>query len=425
VTTAARWRRDIHRFPEVGFTEFRTASRIAGALADLGWEVVVGERAISTAGRLGVPPSDVLDAAYERALAGGADQRFLPAMRGGNTAVVATLSAGPGPAIGIRTDIDALPINETSSTAHFPVQQGFRSEHDGVMHACGHDGHIGIAMELAERLTARPPERGSVTIFFQPAEEGGRGGRAMAPTGLADAIDLFVAAHLGLALPTGSVASSMDGLLANTKLRAVFHGIAAHSSIAPHIGRNALLGAASAMLAINGIPRVPGHETRVAVGRISGGTASNIVPDTAEMLLETRADDGAINDDLAERARTMLAGAAHMHGLTVDIELLGSVTTARADRAALHAVESAARDLGLSTMDLPPDNGLGSDDATAFMRRVQEHGGIATYIGVGAELVGAHHTPDFDFDEAALPVGVDLLERIVRARPPAASRTMP
>jgi aminobenzoyl-glutamate utilization protein A len=415
VTTAARWRRDIHRFPELGFTEFRTASRIAGALADLGWDVVAGDRAISAADRLGVPPADVLDAAYERALGNGADPRFLPALHGGNTAVVATLSSGPGPAIGIRTDIDALPIQESPSAAHFPVAQGFRSEHDGVMHACGHDGHIGIAIELAERLTARPPASGSVTIFFQPAEEGGRGGRAMAPTGLVDEIDLFVAAHLGLALPTGSVATSMDGLLANTKFRAVFHGVAAHSSIAPHIGRNALLGAASATLAINGIPRVPGHETRVAIGRISGGTASNIVPDRAEMLLETRADEGAVNDDLAERARTMLTGAAHMHGLTVDIELLGSVTTARADRAAVAVVESAAGELGLSTMDLPPDNGLGSDDATAFIRRVQEHGGIATYIGIGARLAGPHHTPDFDFDEAALPIGVDLLERIVRA----------
>lgn len=415
MTTAVRWRRDIHRFPEVGFTEFRTASRIAGALADLGWEVTVGERAISAADRLGVPAADALDAAYDRALANDADPRFLPEMRGGNTAVVATLSRGPGPAVGIRTDIDALPIHESSSTAHLPVQQGFRSEHDGVMHACGHDGHIGVAMELAERLTAAPPGRGSVTIFFQPAEEGGRGGRAMVPTGIADHIDLFVAAHLGLALPTGSVATSMDGLLANTKFRAVFHGVAAHSSIAPHIGRNALLGAASAMLAINGIPRVPGHETRVAIGRICGGTASNIVPDTAEMLLETRADDGAVNDDLAERARTMLAGAAHMHGLSVDIELLGSVTTARADQAAVAAVAAAAAALGLSTVDLPPDSGLGSDDATAFMRRVQEHGGIATYMGIGADLAGAHHTPEFDFDEAALPIAVDLLEQIVRA----------
>lgn len=414
-STAVRWRRDIHRFPEVGFTEFRTASRIAGAFTDLGWQVVLGPPAMSAEDRLGLPAPDALADAYTRAAGSGADERFLPAMRGGHTAVVVTLASDrPGPAIGLRADIDALPILESADKAHLPATQGFRSANEGVMHACGHDGHIGIAVELAERLKAQPPATGSVTIFFQPAEEGGRGARAMVPTGLADRIDLMLAAHLGLRLPTGSVASSMDGLLANSKLRATFHGVAAHASLAPQEGRNALLGGASAMLAIHGLPRIPGHETRVGVGRISGGTSSNIVPDTAEMLLETRADDGAVNDDLAERARAMLTAAADMHGLSVDIELLGTVTTARADPAAVQTVESAARGLGLSTVDFPAGNGLGSDDATAFMRRVQAHGGAATYIGIGAQLAGAHHTPDFDFDEAALPIGVDLLEHIVR-----------
>jgi aminobenzoyl-glutamate utilization protein A len=415
-STAVRWRRDMHRHPEVGFTEFRTASRIAGAMSDLGWEVVVGERAISSADRLGVPAEADLEAAYRRAADSGADARFLPATRGGHTAVVATLSTGrPGPAIGLRADIDALPIQESDNAAHSPAQQGFRSVHDGVMHACGHDGHIGIALELAERLAATPPERGSVTIFFQPAEEGGRGARAMVPTGLADGIDLMLAAHLGLALPTGSVVSSIDGLLANSKLRATYHGVAAHASIAPHIGRNALLGAASATLAIHGLPRIPGHETRVGVGRISGGTSSNIVPDTAEVLLETRADEGSVNEHLEARARTALQGAAQMHDLTVDIELIGAVTTARADRSAVVAVEAAAAALGLRLTTPARDSGVGSDDATAFMRRVQEHGGAATYVGIGADLAGPHHTAGFDIDEAALPLGVDLLERIIRS----------
>ncbi len=414
-STAVRWRRDIHRFPEVGFTEFRTASRIAGAFADLGWQVVFGPHAMSADDRLGLPAPDVLGDAYNRAAESGADERFLPAMRGGHTAVVVTLASGrPGPAIGLRADIDALPIRESSDAMHVPTAQGFRSTNAGVMHACGHDGHIGIAVELAERLTARPPASGSVTIFFQPAEEGGRGARAMVPTGLADRIDLMLAAHLGLRLPTGSVASSMDGLLANSKLRATFHGVAAHASLAPQEGRNALLGAASAMLAIHGLPRIPGHETRVGVGRISGGTSSNIVPDTAEMLLETRADEGSVNEDLEARTRTALLGAAQMHGLTVDIELIGGVTTARADRQAIDAVETAATELGLRLASPAADSGVGSDDATAFMRRAQQGGGAATYFGIGADLAGAHHTPTFDFDERALGPGVDLLERITR-----------
>jgi aminobenzoyl-glutamate utilization protein A len=414
-STAVRWRRDIHQHPEVGFTEFRTASRIAGRLADLGWRVVAGADAMSADNRWGMPSAAAMETAYERAAISGSDPRFLGRMRGGLTAVVATLDSGrPGPAIGLRTDIDALPITEAEDTAHLPVRDGFRSAFDGIMHACGHDGNIGIAMELAERLTVRPPGSGSFTIFFQPAEEGGRGAHAMVHTGSADRIDLFLALHIGLGLTTGTFRGAMDGLLANSKLKATYSGVAAHASLAPQDGRNALLGAATAMLGIHGLPRIPGHETRVGVGRISGGTASNVVPDTAEMLLETRADLGAVNEDLESRARDILNGAAAMHGLEVAIEVIGRTTTAVTDREAAAIVESAAAEIGLQPpLDIRRDV-FGSDDATTFMVRVQQHGGKATYVGLGADLAGQHHTPTFDFDEDALSSGVALLERIVR-----------
>ncbi|MFI6344308.1 amidohydrolase [Streptomyces sp. NPDC050560] len=414
-STAVRWRRDIHRHPEVGFTEFRTASLIAGRLADLGWEVRTGEDALAPGARLGVPAPDQLERAYLRAESEGGDPRFLPALRGGNTAVVATWrAAAPGRAFGLRADIDALPLHESADPAHLPVRGGFRSVHDGVMHACGHDGHIGMAMELAERITAQPPPRGSVTLLFQPAEEGGRGARSMVPRGVADGIDVFVAAHLGLNQPTGTVVGALDGLLANAKIRAVFRGVAAHASMAPHEGRNALLGAAAATLAVQGLPRFPGHETRVAVGAIHGGTSSNIVPDTAEVLLETRADDGAVNEELRARAERALRGAAEMYGLGVDIDLIGSVTTARADREAVALVEAAATAGGLRLTAASGESGVASDDATAFMRHVQERGGIATYTALGATLTAPHHTPAFDFDETALAPGVAFLEDLVR-----------
>lgn len=412
-STAREWRRDLHAHPEVGFTEFRTASRVAGALADLGWEVVTGSAAMVADQRLGVPSAAELEAAYTRAEAHGADPRHLPGMRGGHTGVVATLRNGAGPHLGLRADIDALPIQESPDAGHRPTADGFASTWAGAMHACGHDGHVAMAVELAERLSADPAP-GTVTIFFQPAEEGGRGGRAMAATGLADGVELFLALHLGLSLPTGTCTVSNDGLLANSKLRAVFRGRAAHAALAPQQGRNALLGAASATLALQGLTRVAGHETRVAVGRIHGGTSSNIVPDTAEVLLETRADEGVINADLEQRARAMLAGAAQMHGLAVDVELIGSVTTAVADPSAALAVTRAARAVGLSVVEPAGDSGVASDDATALMRRVQEAGGAATYAGLGADLASGHHTPTFDFDEAALAHGVDLLEHLVR-----------
>jgi aminobenzoyl-glutamate utilization protein A len=409
---ARAWRRDLHAHPEVGFTEFRTASLVAGALADLGWEVLTGQDAMVADQRLGVPPDDELDAAYRRAADAGADPRYLAAMRGGHTAVVATLRGrGDGPSVGLRADLDALPITEATGPGHRPAREGYASRWAGSMHACGHDGHVGMAVELARRLSAEPPG-GDVRLFFQPAEEGGRGGRAVAASGLADGLDLFVAVHLGQSLPTGALAPSVDGLLANSKLRAVFRGRAAHASLAPQDGRNALLGAASATLALAGLTRVAGHETRVAVGRISGGTSSNIVPAEAEVLAETRADDAEVNAQLEARARAMIEGAALMHGLTVEIELIGSVTTARADPAATATVAAAGRAVGLRIAGPAEVSGVASDDATALMRRVQAHGGVATYVGLGADLAGPHHTPTFDLDESVLGSGVDLMQRL-------------
>jgi aminobenzoyl-glutamate utilization protein A len=411
VSTAITWRRDLHAHPELGFTEFRTASRIAGALADLGWDVTTGPAAMTPNERLGLPNATELETTYQRAETTGADARFLPAMRGGHTAVIATLRGGTGAHLGLRVDMDALPLTETDAGGHRPARAGFAATWPGAMHACGHDGHVGMALELAERLAAHPPP-GPVTLFFQPAEEGGRGGRAMAAAGVADTVDLLIAAHLGLTVPTGSCVPAVDGLLANSKLRATFHGRAAHAALAPQDGRNALLGAASATLALQGLPRVAGHQTRVAIGAIHGGTSSNIIPEAAELLAETRADDGDVNADLETRARAMLTGAAQMHGLEVELDLIGSVTTARADPAATQAITNAATAVGLRITEPAADSGVASDDATALMRRVQAHGGAASYTAIGADLAGGHHTPGFDFDETALQAGVDLLEHL-------------
>ncbi|NMO93741.1 amidohydrolase [Actinomycetospora sp. TBRC 11914] len=418
MSTAVTWRRDLHAHPEVGFTEFRTASRAAGRLADLGWDIRTGTDAIDPAARLGPPDDDVLEAAFTAAAGDGSwagDERFLGAMRGGLTAVVATLDTGrPGRHVALRADTDALPITESAEPGHPPTAAGFRSTREGAMHACGHDGHVGMAVELAERLTAAPPD-GRVTILFQPAEEGGRGAAAMVPAGVVDDVDVLLAAHLGIGLHSGAVAAAVDGLLANTKYRATFHGRAAHAAMAPHEGRSALLAAAAATLAVHTAPPFPGHETRVAVGALHGGTVSNIVPDRATVLLETRADDGAVNDEVGSRVRAALEGAAATYGCTVDVEPIGSVTTATGDPSVSEAVARAAREGGVDVVVPTADLGVASDDATAFMRRVQSHGGVATYLAIGSDLAGPHHTPGFDVDEAVLGPGVDLLERAVRA----------
>lgn len=163
------------------------------------------------------------------------------------------------------------------------------------------------------------------------------------------------------------------------------------------------------------MPHVPGHETRVNVGSLHSGTASNIVPDRAELLLETRADDEAVNKDLEARARDMLAGAAAAYRLGLEVELTGAVTTATSDPAAARLVAAAASRAGLPLV--PAVNAEASDDACAFMRRVQHHGRLACYLALGAGDHGPHHSPAFDIDEEILPAGVRLLEQIIRAGP--------
>jgi aminobenzoyl-glutamate utilization protein A len=231
--------------------------------------------------------------------------------------------------------------------------------------------------------------------------------------GLMADVDLLICVHLGLGLATGSLAPSVVGLLANTKLRARFTGVSAHASAAPQDGRHALLAAATALLNVHAMPRFAGADTRVNVGMLAGGTSSNIIPSDAVMLLETRADDETANAEMERRVRTILAGIAAAHEVQVDVERIGAAATGVCSPRAADAVREGTRALPNITTVPPLYVGV-SDDATALMRAVQKVGGQATYCVVGADLDAPHHTPQFDFDEAALPLAVELLESVVR-----------
>lgn len=194
------WRREFHQYPEVGWTEFRTASIVANTLADLGFVVQTGRAAVKPEQRLGVPDTTLLSKAKERALQNGGSPLWLNKMEEGLTGVVGIWDTGkPGPTVAFRFDMDALEITKDLRAEHGPALEGFRSRHEGVMHACGHDGHTAIGLGLAtlvsglkERLTGR------IKLIFQPAEEGGRGAKAMVDAGVLDDVDFFFAGHLGL-----------------------------------------------------------------------------------------------------------------------------------------------------------------------------------------------------------------------------------
>lgn len=406
------WRRDLHRHAETAWTEFRTSAVIAGRLAALGFEVALGRAVLEPDARMGVPPRDVLDAAWRRALDEGAPAALLREMEGGLTGVVGRLrGARPGPTLGFRFDIDALDVPEAAEASHRPAREGFASVHPGAMHSCGHDGHTAIGLGLATVLAGlRDRWPGTVVLVFQPGEEGVRGARAMVERGVVDDCSVMVCCHLGAqSRTTGHVIGGLSGLLATTKLDALFTGAESHAALDPEKGRSALLGAATAVLNLHAVPRHSGGESRINVGVCQAGTGRNVTPGRALLKLETRGASAEVNDYLEGRARTVLEAAAAMHGLEVEITVAGATPSATSDPALVRRVrEAAAAVPGVTAFD-DAAFAPASDDACAFMRRVQQRGGLATYTIIGSALASGHHTRTFDFDETSLPIGVGLL----------------
>ena len=308
--------------------------------------------------------------------------------------------------------MDALPIRESVDPGHLPVREDFRSR-TGAMHACAHDAHTAVGIGLLHRLagTSFP---GNVRLLFQPAEEEARGARAMLAHRVVADVDHFVALHLGEDQPAGLVVGGATGLTATQKFRLRFTGVAAHSGLSPERGRNALAAAAHATLAILGLPRYGGVLTRVNVGRLVAGDAINIVPGWAEMLAEARSDDAAACHDLSRRITEAARSAREMHGVAVEVEALGSSMTFPPDEDLVGEVlDAAARCGGLDAVRHVAV--AASDDASLFAEAVRARGGNATFMVVGGGNKAPHHSPEFDIDERAMLVALDVLEELIRS----------
>jgi aminobenzoyl-glutamate utilization protein A len=408
------YRRDFHRHAESGWTEFRTASLVARRLSDLGYEVKAGREVVKDDERMGLPSPEVLEERWQRAANQGGDPEFLEVVKGGFTGVVATLQHGQGPTIGLRFDIDAVDLQESQHPDHRPAREGFASANDDAMHACGHDGHAAIGLGIAKILMRLKAEiQGTVKLVFQPAEEGVRGAKAMVAAGVVDDVDYMLGAHLYSGWDLGEINPGRSGYLATTKFDAIISGTPAHSGGRPHEGKNALLAAATAVLNLHAIPRHKEGVTRINVGRLAAGTGRNVVPAQAHLVIETRGATSELNDYMYGYAMRILEASAAMHDCTLAIKAMGGARSADSDTELAERVAQVAGELGGFSIR-PPDPGGGSEDYTYMMARVQERGGQATNVGIGADLGGwGHHTAEFDFDEKALEKAVILLTSTV------------
>jgi hippurate hydrolase len=358
-------RREIHREPELGFDTKKTAEKVLGALDGL--------------------PLDVQTGVAENG-------------------IVATLQGeGEGPTVGLRADMDALPIHEETGLP-------FASEIDGKMHACGHDGHTSMLVGAAHALSGmRERLNGTVKFFFQPAEEGGGGGKVMVEEGVADDVASVFALHLWPGLPFGTAGTKAGPIMAaSDAFELTVRGSGGHGAF-PHLSADAIAMAAQIVTALQTVVSRevdPVEPAVLTVGEIGAGSAFNIIPETARLAGTVRTLNEDLRRKMPVRIEQISRGVAG--GMRGDAELdydFSYPVTMNDEGAAQHAL-GVIRDLfGEENALELPNPSMGGEDFAFFLEKVP---GAFIWLGVG-EDVSFLHTPTFAFDEEILPLGSALL----------------
>ena len=405
-------RRDFHRFPEPGFGEFMTAGIVSDLLRRHGFRVKIADEAMNIAAIHHRDESKVAESA-ERAVAGGMDKGLIQRMLGGGTAVVADIGPLSGPAVAFRFDMDALPIQESNDRSHLPAAQGFASTNTGLMHACGHDGHVAIGLGLAAALAGLGDSlKMTVRLIFQPAEEGTMGAaEAIVDRGAMKDVRYMMCCHLGLGLPTGAVACR-SGFLATSKYAVDFFGAESHASNEPQSGKNALLAAASASLALHGIGAHSDGWLSLNVGVLRAGESQVIVPGKATIELGYWADKNEIHDYVTDRVRQVIKGSAETWGVVAEQRLIGRAPIAPQSGTLANVIKDCAGGMPELTEARDWVESRVAEDGNVFLAEVAKTGGHGAFIIVGSDIKGGHHTPSFDIDERSLALGVSLLSKV-------------
>jgi amidohydrolase len=369
-------RRCFHQYPELAFQERLTAAKIAEVLHELG-----------------VP--------FETGIAG--------------TGVVARLEAHtPGPALGMRADMDALPLNEDADVP-------YRSKHPGVMHACGHDGHITVALGVVRWLVEngwRESGRGRILFFFQPAEEAGGGARAMIETGILDAepVEAIFAGHMHPELPAGHIGVAPDVCNASSNtVRIRIRGRGGHGA-QPQFCRDPIVAGAYLVTQLQSIISRNVHPLENAVltiGRFHAGTAPNIIPEEAALDGTLRALRPEIKELVEARISEMLKGLEASHQVSTELVVRpGYPVLVNDSHLATFCMERAKELLGDERVHKERPR-MGAEDFSYFLQRSP---GLMVRLGCHDPEKGfvyGLHSPHFELDERALDVGVRLFVELL------------
>jgi amidohydrolase len=361
-------RRQIHRHPELGFEEVRTQALVERELNELGIE----HRRVAKTGVVGV-------------------------IRG----------AKPGRTVGLRADMDALPITEKSG-------EPFSSEVPGKMHACGHDAHTAMLLGAARVLqNMRDDLHGNVVLLFQPAEEGPGGAEPMIAEGALDdpKVEAVAMLHVDHRLAPGQIGVTPGPVNASAdEFYITVQGRGGHGAY-PHTAADAIPATAAMVLALQNIAARetdPLKSVVVTVGTISGGYRNNVIADEVKMSGTFRAHDPEIRNALETRARRILEGVAQAYGVNVKLEVLyGYPPVVNNVTLAQNFKDYMIANAGLHVESPPPT--MGAEDFAYFAQRVP---GVHIRLGIRSEKAGSvhsGHSPNFRIDEDALPVGVQTL----------------
>lgn len=249
---------------------------------------------------------------------------------------------------------------------------------------------------------------GTIKVIFQPAEEGVRGAQSIAEGGILDDVDYLLTGHLGMGWNTGSLVALSKGFLSTTKVDAEFKGVSAHAGMSPQDGKNAILAACSATLAMHTACQDSRGASRINVGTIQGGSGRNVVPADAMIRFETRGETADIQELVLKKAMNAVNGAAEMFDCSVDTKIMGSASSADSSAELEPFIRAGAARVPEITNYVKEAAFSGSEDATYLMAKVQSHGRKAAYMCIGSNIAAPHHNDHFNFDESSLLTGLRL-----------------
>jgi len=369
------WRRQLHQKPELGFEEYITADFIQRKLQQ--WNI-----------------------SYITKIA--------------ETGVVATISSNsPGKVLAIRADMDALPIQEANEV-------DYRSQHDGKMHACGHDGHTAIALGTAYYLAHNQDRwQGTVKIIFQPAEEGPGGAKPMIEAGVLKNpdVDAIIGLHLWNNLPLGQVGVRNGALMAAVEcFRCQVFGKGGHGAM-PDQTVDSIVVASQIVNALQTIVSRnvnPLDAAVVTVGEFNAGTALNVIADTAKMSGTIRYFNPALESLIRDRLEAIIAGICKLHGANYELNHWQLYPPTINDQTISELVRSVVKEVVETPLGVIPEcQTMGGEDMSFFLQSIP---GCYFFLGAANPAKGLaypHHHPRFDFDETALGMGVEIFVRCV------------